>query len=350
VGHDTLGLDLGPSTLALVGRQGEASLSTFCEELAPDEQQIRWLQRKMDRQRRAANPANYDEHGRIKKAGKHRLCWKNSRGYERTRRRKAERERKLAAHRKSLHGRKVHEIVRQGNTIITEKLNYKAWQKQFGRSVGLRAPGMFMELLKRTVASTGGTLIEVKTQQTKLSQFCHGCGKTRKKPLWQRWHSCECGVGPIQRDLYSAFLAAYLDAETDLPSCARYQVPWEGAETRLRAAQERLLQRAKEGQDLPRSMGIPRARARQPQSLSEAKQEPIFLLKRGKLEAWTQRSEPPVLEPGLSSDQASPYTVPRYKLDRLQLSRGRVAALRWVEEYDLYKSRLLPVSVGELHR
>jgi hypothetical protein len=189
---------------------------------------------------------------------------------------------------------------------------------------------MFIELLKRTVASTGGTLIEVKTHTTKLSQFCHGCGKmlnyvdtlqdvyimgvhvdtflrgplnnrpkkcphNNKKPLWQRWHVCECGVGPIQRDLYSAFLAAYLDAANDVPSCARYSVPWEGAETRLRAAQERLFQRANEGQVLPRSMGIPRARARQPQSLSEPKQEPIFLLRGGRLEAWNERSEPSVL-------------------------------------------------------
>ncbi len=209
------------------------------------------------------------------------MQWKNSRGYERTRRRKAEQERKLAAHRKSLHGRKVHEIVSQGNTIIIERISYRAWQKQYGRSVGLRAPGMFMELLKRTVASTGGTLIEVQTHKTKLSQFCHGCGQTRKKSLSQRWHVCECGVGPIQRDLYSAFLAAYLDAENDLPSCARYTVPWEGAETRLRATQEQMQQRANEGQILPRSMGMPRARARQPQSLSEPTQEPIFLLRRG---------------------------------------------------------------------
>jgi len=33
---------------------------------------------------------------------------------------------------------------------------------------------------------------------------------------------------------------------------------------------------------LPRSMGIPRARVRQPQTLSEPKQEPIFLLRRGR--------------------------------------------------------------------
>jgi hypothetical protein len=70
---------------------------------------------------------------------------------------------------------------------------------------------MFIELLRRTVASTGGTLAEVPTHSTKLSQFCHGCGHCVPKPLWQRWHECPCGIGPIQRDLYSAFLAAYLD-------------------------------------------------------------------------------------------------------------------------------------------
>jgi hypothetical protein len=159
VGSDTIGADLGPSTIALVPREADASLSVFCEELAPDEKHIRRLQRKMDRQRRAANPDNYDDRGRIKKAGKKRLPWKTSKTYEKTRRRKAAKERKLAAYRKSLHGRKVHEMVTVGNTIILEKLSYKAWQKQYGKSVGLRAPGMFVELLRRTVASTGGTLL-----------------------------------------------------------------------------------------------------------------------------------------------------------------------------------------------
>src|SRR6266516_2943687 len=93
---------------------------------------------------------------------------------------------------------------------------------------------MFVELLRRTVASTGGTLTEVPTRSTKLSQYCHGCGKTVKKPLWQRWHHCACGIGPVQRDLYPAFLAAYLDPADPSPSCAQYVIPWEGAEARLR--------------------------------------------------------------------------------------------------------------------
>ena len=190
----------------------------------------------------------------------------------------------------------MHQIVRSGNTIITEKIFYRGWQKRYGRSVGLRAPGMLIDHLKRTVVSTGGTLHEVPTRSTKLSQYCHGCGIFVPKPLSQRWHQCACGVGPVQRDLYSAFLAAFLDPAADpIPSCAQYVVPWEGAEARLRAAHERVQQRANEGQHLPRSFGCAKVGARRPKNLSEPTQEPAFLLTRGRLEAWKQRSEPPLL-------------------------------------------------------
>jgi hypothetical protein len=37
--------------------------------------------------------------------------------------------------------------VAAGDTIITEQISYRAWQRQFGRSVGLRAPGMFLAIL-----------------------------------------------------------------------------------------------------------------------------------------------------------------------------------------------------------
>jgi hypothetical protein len=164
--------------------------------------------------------------------------------------------------------------------------------------VGRCAPGMLIDHLRRTVASTGGTLHEVPTRTTKLSQYCHGCGAFVPKPLWQRWHQCACGIGPVQRDLYSAFLAAFLDPADPLPSCAQYVVPWEGAEARLRAAHERVKERAKEGQVMPRSMGIPRAGARLPESRSEPTQEPAFSLRRGRLEAWKGRENPRGLGPG----------------------------------------------------
>jgi hypothetical protein len=303
VGSERVGLDVGPSTVAIVPRQAPARLELLAAHLAPQEKKLRRLQRRMDRQRRAANPQQYDEQGRPKKRGQASAPWKRSHGYEATRRRKASIQRKLAAHRKSLHGRMTHEIVAIGNTIFTEKLSYKGWQKHYGKSVGLRAPGMFIDHLRRTVASTGGTLHEVPTPSTKLSQFCHGCGEYVKKPLSERWHQCRCGVGPVQRDLYSAFLAAYLDPADFTPSCARYQPYWEGAEARLRTAHERIVEHANEGQVVPRSFGIPRAGARLSKSQSEPTLEPILLLRRGRLEAWKGRSEPSVLQPGVHSER-----------------------------------------------
>jgi hypothetical protein len=69
VGTDVIGLDLGPSTIAIVPREGEARLLPLCEQLKPDARAKRRLERKLDRQRRANNPGNYDEKGRIKKRG-----------------------------------------------------------------------------------------------------------------------------------------------------------------------------------------------------------------------------------------------------------------------------------------
>jgi hypothetical protein len=283
VGTGIIGLDLGPSTIAIVPREGEVQLLPLCEELKPDARAKRRLERKLDRQRRTSNPQNYDEKGRVKKRGKgkQRLTWKNSKGYLATRRRLSSKERKLAAHRKSLHGRLVHEIVRRGNDIHIEKISYRAWQKRYGKSVGRNAPGMFLDHLRRTVASTGGTLSEFPTRTTKLSQYCHGCKTYVKKPLSQRWHHCACGIGPVQRDLYSAFLAAHLDSTNPIPSIAHDE--WEGADLRLCAAVEVLQQRAKEGQSLPRSVGISRAGARLPESLTPNRLELVY--RHGRLEA-----------------------------------------------------------------
>ena len=262
VGQDTVGLDLGPSTIAIVPREGSPRLEVLCAELAPDAQAIRRLQRQMDRQRRANNPANYDSHGRIKKRGKQRLTWKHSKRYLATRRRKATKERKLAAHRKSLHGRLVHEIVARGEHRITEKMSYRAWQKQFGSSVGLRAPGMFIDMLRRTVASTGGTLLEVPTRSTKLSQFCHGCGAVRSEtvvaalapvPLWH-WADPARPLLGVSGRLSGPSRSLSLVC----PGTCRY---WEGREPGLRAAYELTIQRASAGQPLPRSFGIPRVGA-----------------------------------------------------------------------------------------
>jgi hypothetical protein len=179
------------------------------------------------------------------------------------------------------HLREKHEIFSLGTTIRIEKTSFKGWQKRFGKSLGHRAPGFLVAHLERLVATTGGTLTHVSPCHSKLSQYCHGCHRYVKKPLSQRWHRCTCGVGPVQRDLYSAFLLAFLDLKTNIPSIT--QRVWEGAEPRLNAVMEGLQQRATAGQTLPQSMGVvasrnaSRARARRLKSPVSPQQEPILL-------------------------------------------------------------------------
>jgi len=203
-----VGLDIGPSTIAHVS-DDSAIIERFCDELKNKQKEIRRLQRKLDRQRRANNPQNYNPNGTIKKGKK---TWHQSTRYKKTKRKLAELQRKLAAHRKTLHGKKANRIISLGKHVKTEKLSYRAFQKNFSRSVRDRAPGMFMEIIRRKAENAGGSVTEFSTRTTKLSQYCHKCGKYTKKPLSQRTHTC-CNLN-IQRDIYSAFLAGSVVEES----------------------------------------------------------------------------------------------------------------------------------------
>jgi transposase len=230
LGSGDVGIDIGPSTIAVVSDSG-AQLQQFATELEFEAAHIRRLQRKMDRSRRATDPDNFNPNGTIKKVKKR---WNNSKTYLKTRNAKANLERKLAAHRKSLHGELVNAILRSGNTIKLEKLSYKAFQRLFGKSVSKRAPGMFVSHLRSKAERAGGRLIEIPTHSTKLSQTCQ-CGRVKKKSLSERVHRCECGV-VAQRDLYSAFLAKHIEPDTFALQVSQLVKDWHSAELRLWAA------------------------------------------------------------------------------------------------------------------
>lgn len=248
IGEEVVGLDIGPSTVAVVG-ETQAWLQPFCPEIRDASQEIARLQRQMSRQQRANNPDCYEpsrcdlpkpgqKHGKRKlgKSIKNKRHHTQSRRYAKVRRRKAEVERKLAAYRKSLHNGLVNQVLSVGKCLKLEKLSYKAFQRMFGRSVGKRAPGLFVSQLKQKAENAGGDVHEFPTRDTKLSQRCV-CGRIQKKSLSQRVHACECGVH-AQRDLFSAYLARHVDV-TDCFQADSAKQHYQGAESLLRSAWER---------------------------------------------------------------------------------------------------------------
>lgn len=218
IGNGLVGIDLGVATVAIVG-DSETIWVPFAKELTSKQKQIRRLQRKMARQRRAGNSSNYNQNGTAKKGSLKK--WNNSKRYKKTAAKKREIERsvfggsfprktslrKQAAHRKSLHGRLVNRTLRLGKNVKAEKVSVKGWQKLFGKSIGFKAPGSFQSELVRKAESAGGQVLLFSTQKTALSQTCL-CGIKQKKALSQRVHNCsKCGL-VMQRDILSANLTS----------------------------------------------------------------------------------------------------------------------------------------------
>jgi transposase len=194
----SVGIDLGPSAVAIVTGATISGLAGALHQLAPDcqrdEAKVRRLQRYLDRSRRATNPDCYDEQGRCIAKPRH-----QSKRYRLAALRLAETERKLQERRKRAHNALVHAILRRGLTVKAEDLSYAGWQRgRYGKSVGKRAPGQFLARLKQQAETAGGTFTAIDTKATRFSQFCHGCGTYTKKPLSLRVHHCEvCGLGPV---------------------------------------------------------------------------------------------------------------------------------------------------------
>jgi putative transposase len=179
--HETaegvVGLDIGPSTIAVVSTE-DAALDGFCPSVIEPWKDSRRILRAMVRSRRATNPSNFDAKGRVRKGIKR---WNRSKRYQLLAIKFRERDRRLAAERKRAHGELANPILGQGTTIKTEKLSYQSFQKKFGRSVKLRAPGMRVSTLRRKAEGAGGGVIEINTRQSRLSQFDHTTGEYIKK-------------------------------------------------------------------------------------------------------------------------------------------------------------------------
>lgn len=215
VGDGQVSFDLGPSQIAVAVSRADGSWSGWVHPLADaiglDTMGLRRTQRHLDRQHRAGSPQCFDRDG-VHTTG--RCVWQRSAAAQQTAIRVAELHRRLAEHRKSLHGALGNRLLGHGTDIACERLDYVSWQKNFPRSVRDRAPGLLVDMLRRKAESAGGQqLYEYNPRTTALSQTCL-CGNRKKKPLSQRVHRCQCGIRE-DRDLFSAYLGLHVRTEVD---------------------------------------------------------------------------------------------------------------------------------------
>jgi transposase len=219
VSDGLIGLDLNISNIAYVG-DNHAGLLPFAQGVPTFQREIGTLQRKMQRSLRISNPDNYESDSKGKKGRrtvvkkgkvkKGKRKWDKSKTYRKTAKKKRELERKKTAYAKTQNRSVVNKILRHGKHIKTENVSVKGWQKRYGKAIAAKSPGFVQSELKRKAEKAGGSFTKFSTQKTALSQT-HLNGERIKKPLSQRVHVDKLTGETMHRDIFSAYLARFVN-------------------------------------------------------------------------------------------------------------------------------------------
>jgi len=229
-----VGIDPGTKHFGIAAQSG-GHVVNIAAPLGPARRALARLQRAAARKRRLNNAENY--RGKTMTRGRH--TWRISRKHQRLLVRIQESYRKMRAHRATTHGQLTNAILKLESTIQVERTRYAAMQKVFGRTTKWTGPGLLVRRIAWR-ALTEGRTFEVLPTSLRLSQTCHGCGEVVRKPLRIRVHQCSCGVGPVQRDAYSAWLATFAIFDPDGSiwrlDADQAKRAWKGAGSHLAAA------------------------------------------------------------------------------------------------------------------
>lgn len=230
LGKGTVGMDVGPSTVAVSSLQG-VSLDKLADKCDSIEHDLWRINRKMDRSKHDSNPDFYNEDGTIiKRKNGERRKWIFSNRYNRLKLERRELYRRQAAIRKQQHIDLANSLLSQGNEFIVENNPIDSWAKRaketkknkngknrckrrFGKSIAHHAPAMFVSILQNKVRSLGGSFhkVEIKNAAT---QFDFTNGEFTKHKLNERTVTLSNGR-THQRDMLSAFNLQHLRPESE---------------------------------------------------------------------------------------------------------------------------------------
>lgn len=177
----------------------------YLEGLKNINKKVAKMQKSTSRSDRLNNPHCYDENGKTIK-GKRIIHTKN---WKKKHAKLKELQRVQNERKKIIMNIAVKDVLRRGNILYMEKVSIKGWQKVYGKTMQFSSPGTFSAKVINAIQRNGGRVELISTNLTKLSQFCHICGKYKEKPLSNRRQEC-CGRN-YQRDKYSAYLAMHTE-------------------------------------------------------------------------------------------------------------------------------------------
>jgi len=232
VGTGRCGIDIGPSTIAIV-TDHSCELEMLGDGAKRYQEQIAELERQMDRSKRATNPDNYLPDGTIRKG---RIKWRYSKNYRVLRQRKAVLERKDTALLKQAHEIRVNKLLAHADEIYVENMDmaglaerskadrvdangHPMRKKRYGKSIENNAPSRFLAILNRKLQYQNKVLLKVDTTKFRASQYNHVSDTYIRKTLDER--SMRVGNYLMQRDLYAAFLLMNSKPDLESPDRAR---------------------------------------------------------------------------------------------------------------------------------
>lgn len=234
----TVGIDIGTQVIGIVTDE-----KTRLRELAPDAdlkhiaRELRILNRKRDRQRRANNPNKFNADGTVKRGN--RDPWVTSKNEQKTRNQIRELYRLQAVKRKLAHQKMANDIIALGLDIRAEDIDFAGLakrekgitlntkgtpksNKRFGKSIGNKAPSMLIDLIDQKLNYKGLNIKELDTPTMKITQFHHDTGEYIPQAIHERWDFV--GHDKVQRNLYNAFLIKHTTddlSRVDVDACNR---------------------------------------------------------------------------------------------------------------------------------